>query len=314
MRRRGVPACLLALVLAFGVAACGGGSDDQASGDPATDKLAQIQARGTLVGFFEPDYPPQSIVVEGATRPTDTKCGADQLTGAEVTGYDVEMTKLVAEGLGVEACFVSPQWSEVTNGNWGDRWDIAYGSGAITADRMERLYMTQPYVTSANRYFVRNDSSSRQIGDLDGKKIGACASCSQEAYLNGELEIPGVDVAVDVKDPQVVVYEVETPGLKALEKGEIDAFLAADQVGQGAIDEGAPLRALEGVAFTEYASGFVDKSSGLAASAFVAKVDEIVDGLHEDGALKALSQKWFKTDYASSAADFDLATLDQDVS
>lgn len=312
MRRRSVPACLLAVALAFCLTACGG-SDGSGGGDPSTDKLAQIRARGTLVGFFEPDYPPQSIAVEGATRPSDTKCTGDQLTGAEVTGYDVEVTKLVAEGLGVEACFVSPQWSEVTNGNWSDRWDIAYGSGAITNDRMQRLYMTQPYVTSANRYFVRNDSAYRTVGDLDGKRIGACASCSQEAYLNGELEIPGVEVAVDVKSPHVVVFEVEGPGLKAVEKGSIDAFLAADQVGQGVIDEGAPLQALEGVAFTEYASGFVDRSSGLAAAAFVDEVDGIVRRLHEDGTLKELSEKWFKTDYASAAAGFDLGTLGQDV-
>ena len=308
-------ASLLALVVAATllVAAACGGSDSSSSGDPATDKLAQIQARGTLVGFYEPDYPPQSILVEGATRPSNTKCASDELTGAEVTGYDMEVTKLVAEGLGVEACFVSPQWSEVTGGNWGDRWDIAYGSGAITADRMERLYMTQPYVTSANRYFVRRDSPFDQVSDLEGKKIGVCASCSQEAYLKGELVIPGVDVVVDLKDPQIVVFEVEGPGLEALEKGTIDAFLAADQVGQGVIDEGAPLRALDDVAFTEYASGFADKSSGLASAAFAEKVDEIVRGLHADGTLKALSEKWFKVDYASAAADFDLATLGQDV-
>jgi polar amino acid transport system substrate-binding protein len=303
---------LAVVLLALGTTACGG-SNGGSSGDPTKDKLAQIQARGTLVGFFEPDYPPQSIAVAGAKRPADTKCASDQLTGAEVTGFDVEMTKLVAEGLGVEACFTAPQWSDVTAGNWGDRWDIAYGSGAITADRIERLYMTQPYVTSANRYFVREDSPFQQVSDLDGKKIGVCASCSQEAYLNGELAIPGVDVVQTVKDPQIVVFEVEGPGLDALEKGTIDAFLAADQVGQGVIDEGSPLKALGAVAFTEYASGFVDKSSGLAAAAFVETVDEIVQALHEDGTLKALSEEWFDTDYVSAAGDFDLASLDQDV-
>lgn len=301
----------LAAVLGLGLAACGG-SAGGAGGDPATDKLAQIQARGTLVGFYEPDYPPQSIVVEGATRPADTKCASDQLTGAEVTGYDVEVTKLVAEDLGVEPCFVAPQWSDVTAGNWGDRWDIAYGSGAITTDRMERLYMTQPYVTSANRYFVRKDSPFRRPSDLDGRKIGVCATCSQEAYLKGELVIPGTDVVVDVKSPSIVVFEVEVPGLEALEKGTIDAYLAGDQVGQAAIDEGSALRALDAVAFTEYLSGFVDQSSGLAAAAFVEKVDEAIRGLHEDGTLKTLSQRWFKTDYATPAADFDVGALGQD--
>jgi len=302
----------IALCLGLALAGCGG-SDDSSGGDPATDKLAQIVARGTIIGFFEPDYAPQSLAVEGAARPTDTKCNDAQLTGAEVTGYDIEMTKLLAEALGVEPCFVSPPWTEVTSGNWGDRWDIAYGSGAITADRMERLFMTRPYYATANRYFVQKDSAFQRPSDLDGKKIGVCVSCSQEAYLKGELELPGTEVVVDVKSPEIVVFEVEGPGFAALEKGTVDAFLAGDPVGQGIIDDGAAVRPLEAVAFSEYLSGFVDRSSGLEAAAFVAKVDEVVQELLDDGTLKTLSLEWFKTDYATPAADFDLDDLGQDI-
>jgi polar amino acid transport system substrate-binding protein len=309
MTRRFAFACLAAL-LVTSTTACGG-SDDSAS--PTTDKLAQIEARGTLVGFFEPDYAPQSVAVEDAVRPADTKCAESQLTGAEVSGYDIEVTKLVARELGVEPCFLSPPWTEVTSGNWGDRWDIAFGSGAITEDRMERLYMTQPYYATSNRYFVRSDSPFKQPGDLDGKRIGACVSCSQEAFLRGELALPGVDVALDVDDPEIVVFEVESPGLAAVAKGTIDAFLAADQVGRAAIANGDSLRALDAVAFTELASGFVDRSSGLEASAFVARVDEIVQGLLADGTLSDLSLEWFEADYTAAAAEFDVEALGQDV-
>jgi ABC-type amino acid transport substrate-binding protein len=57
----------------------------------------------------------------------------------------------------------------------------------------------------------------------------------------------------------------------------------------------------------------VDKSSGLTARAFVARVDEIINGFHADGTLKRLSLKWFGKDYASAAARFDIAALDQTV-
>lgn len=302
-------AASVAVGLGLVLAGCGGSASE--GGDPSTDKLAQIEARGTLVGFFEPDYAPQSIAAENATRPAETSCNDAQLTGTEVTGYDIEVTKLVARELGVEPCFVSTPWTEVTSGNWGDRWDIAFGSGAITVDRMERLYMTQPYYATANRYFVARDSTFQKPSDLDGRRIGVCVSCSQEAYLTGELVLPGVDVVVDVKNPEIVVFEVEGPGLEAVGKGTLDAFLAADQVGRAAIADGAALRPLEAVAFNEYASGFVDKSSGLEAAAFVERIDVIVQGLLEDGTLKELSLEWFKTDYATPAADFDLDALGQ---
>ena len=114
------------------------------SGDPSSDKLAQVLARGTLILFTDPAYPPQSYAVKGAKRLTTTKCAANQLTGNQITGYDAETGKLVAKQLGIEPCFVTPSWTEVTGGNWGDRWDLAYGSGAVALDRMDVLYMTQP--------------------------------------------------------------------------------------------------------------------------------------------------------------------------
>ena len=320
MTRRTLAVLVILATTAAGAAGCGGDDTEEpqsansaSSTDAASDKLAQILARGTLVEYFEDDYPPQSIRTKGAERPTDTKCAANQLTAADVTGYDNEVPKLIARELGVEACFVSPTWTEVTAGNWGDRWDIAYGSGSINADRMERLYMTRPYYAVPNSYFVAKDSAYRHASDLDGKAIGSCADCSHELYLKGELEIPSVDITLNVENPKVVAYETEAPGLEAAAKGAIDAFLAADPVGTARIEEGLELRKLPEVAFTYYPSGFVDKSSGLNVKAFVAKVDGIIHGFQSDGTLRALSMKWFGEDYASEAANFDIDAIGQTV-
>jgi polar amino acid transport system substrate-binding protein len=311
-------ALLAALAIALvGQAGCGddGATTDTAAqgASPTTDKLAQIIARGTLVGYHEADYPPQSMDAKGETRATDTKCAETQLTANQVTGFDSETTKLVAKGLGVEACFATPTWTEVTAGNWGDRWDIAYGSGSINADRMERLYMTQPYYAVPNYYFVAVDSAARHAADLDGKQIGACASCSHEMYLRGELQIPGIDIDVNINDPKLVTFETERPGLIATAKGKIDAFLAAEPVGRAQIREGVALRRLPEVAFTYYPSGFVDKSSGLDSKAFGAKVDEIVQGAQADGTLARLSRKFFGRDYVAAAAAYDIDAIDQEV-
>jgi ABC-type amino acid transport substrate-binding protein len=302
--------------LAAVIVACAPGSASQspstrAGGDPATDLLAHIEARGTLVGYAELDYPPQSILVEGATRPATTKCQADQLTGVEVTGYDIETSKLVAADLGVEICFVRASFADVTGGNWGDRWDIAYGSGSINADRMTRLWMTQPYYATPNRFFVRADSPHRQATDLSAKSIGSCSSCSHEAFLKRELVIPGVTLDFQVVDPEIVAFETERTGLQAVADGEIEAFLCAEPVGSAMIQEGLALRALDPPAFTFFPSGFVDKGSTYAPTAFVERVTEIIRTRQADGTLKSLSMHWFGTDYATEAATFDLANIGQ---
>ena len=319
MTTRALSALAVALVLAL----AGCGDDEDAAqdapaaaaheADPSADKLAQIKARGTLVGYHEFNYPPQSTEVKGAKRPADTKCTETQLTAAEVSGFDNETTKLLAKGLGVEACFATPTWTEVTAGNWGDRWDIAYGSGSINADRMQRLYMTQPYYAVPNYYFVAADSPARHASDLDGKRIGACASCSHELYLKGELEIPGIDIKLNVDSPKLVSYETEGPGLAAAAKGKIDAFLAAEPVGSAQIERGVKLRRLPELAFTYYPSGFVDKSSGLASRAFAGKVNEIIHAAQADGTLLALSRKFFGRDYIAAAAGYDIDAIDQEV-
>ena len=303
-------------ILSLVVTACGGGtsaSPKPSAADPAKDKLAQIVARGTIVGYAELNYPPQSIKVDGATRAATTKCLPNQMTAQEVTGFDVETTKLVASKLGVEACFAQPTWAEVTSGNWGDRFDIVYGSGAINASRMTHLWMTQPYYYVPQRFLVLKSSSFQKPSDLDGKKIGTCTSCTVESYLKGTLQIPGIDLVQKVKTPQLVGYETEGPGIDALAAGKVDAFLTAETVGLEAIKEGKPLRLLDEAAFSMYPSGFVDKGSGLSETAFVNRVDQIIDAAHADGTLKAMSMKWFGADYTTPAGAFDRSKLGQQI-
>lgn len=307
--------CLVVGSLAAIVAACASAAapSKSASADPTKDKLAQILQRGTLVGYAELDYPPQSIRVDGATRDPNTKCQPTEITAREVTGFDVETTKLVAKALGVEACFVQPSWTEVTAGGWSDRLDIAYGSGAINATRMDHLYMTQPYYYVPQRFLVAKDSTATKPSDLDGKKIGTCTSCTVESYLKGTLVIPGVDLVQKVKDPVLVGFETEKPGIEALAAGKIDAFLTAEPVAQEAITEGKPLRLLDGQAFSMYPSGFVDKTSGLQVRAFVDRVNDIIRTAHNDGTLKAMSMKWFGADYTTPAGQFDINKIGQTV-
>jgi polar amino acid transport system substrate-binding protein len=294
-------------------AATSGTTAIEPSGDASTDKLAQVLARGTLVLFTDPKYPPQSFAVKGATRAANTKCAANQLTAPEMKGYDADTGKAVARKMGVEPCFVTPSWTEVTAGNWGDRWDLAYGSGAVALDRMNVLYMTQPYYTTPANFFVPTGSTATSAKDLSRRKVGACAGCTMEEYLRGTLDLPGPKFALAVKDPKIVTFTTEIPGLAATAKGKLAAFLCSEPVGSGAIKDGAALRMLPVPAYYSYKTGYVDKKSGLSVGPFVARVNQIVGELQADGTLKRLSLAYFGKDYATKAATFDLSTIGQTV-
>lgn len=313
-RAAGLAGVGLIVVLAAG---CSGGSSATSSAaapaDASKDKLAQVLARGTLVLSTDPDYAPQSFAVKGASRAAPTKCAPNQLTAPEVSGYDAETGMLVAAALGVEPCFVTPSFDQIIAGSWGDHWDVAWGSGALTTSRMKTLYVTQPYYSTPANFFVKASSPYTKPADLNGKKIGACAGCTHELYLKKTLELPGVTLEYAVTDPKIVTFASEIPGLEALAAGTIDAFLCSQPVGAAAIAKKAPLRMIDTTAFFTQKTGYVDRSITLAPGPFLDRINVAIRDLHAQGKLKALSVKYFGVDYASAAATFDLAAVGQAV-
>jgi polar amino acid transport system substrate-binding protein len=281
----------------------------------APSKLDEIMKRGTLVISTDPAYPPQSQLVESATRASDTKCASDQHTANELSGFDIDTAVAIAKGLGVEACFVTPDWTLITGGNWSDRWDISVGSMTITPERMQVLYFSQPYYTTPAAFFVYKDNTTYKTpSDLSGKKIGACTGCTYDAYLQGTLQIPGEQIDFVVKNADFVGYDTDINALQDLALGDgvrLDAVLTAQPTGAGSIKDGLPLKQLGDPVFFEYLAAAFDKESTLDEAPFVNKVNEIIQQLHSDGTLLNLSQKYYETDLTTAAAKFDVSTLNQ---
>jgi ABC-type amino acid transport substrate-binding protein len=302
-------------MLAASVAACGVSAAPSASptADPTRDKLAQVRDRGTLVLWTDLEYPPQSFAVEGATRKADTKCSPNEKTAPEVTGYDAETGKLVAAALGVEACFVTTPFDAMIAGGWNDRFDVAWGSGAITAERMKNLYVTQPYYSTPATFFVAKDSAITDPKQLSGKIIGACSGCTHDRYLRRQLELPGETIEWLVDDPRIETYNNEPPGLQDTADHKLDAFLCSEPVGLGAIAKGVALKPLATPAYFTQKTGYVDRSLTLAPGPFLEAIDTAIADLHGSSKLAALSNEFFKQDYTKPAAAFDLAELGQAV-
>ena len=120
---------------------------------------------------------------------------------------------------------------------------------------MKRLWMTTPYRSEPQRYFVQKSSPYQKPSDLDGKTIGVCDSCTVEFYLLGKLKIPGLHITRDVQNPKIVGYAVGAAGPAGHATGKIDAYFAAEAVGMEAIHQGEDLRPLAGDAFTMYLTG-----------------------------------------------------------
>jgi polar amino acid transport system substrate-binding protein len=310
MKKRFAIAVSFMIVLSVLLAACQG-----ANPDTAQDKLQEIEARGTLVVSTDPAYPPQSELVETGARAENTKCASDQRTTGELTGFDIDVAAEVAERLGVEVCFVTPEWTIIEGGGWADRWDISIGSMTIIPTRMEKLYFTQPYYTTPAAFFVHQDNTNlAQPTDLAGKRVGACTGCTYDRYLQGNLEIPGEEIEFLVSDAAFAGYDTDINALQDLALGDgvrLDAVLTAQPTGAGAIADGLPLKQLGEPVYFEYLGGAVDKTHTKDPVSLVRKLNEVIQAMHSDGTLLELSQQYYGIDLTTAAGEFDVDSLAQ---
>jgi polar amino acid transport system substrate-binding protein len=282
---------------------------------PAPDELSAIRARGRIVVALEIAFAPQSELIPGASRPAGTNCQPAEYIAEELRGFDVDVTVEIARQLGVEPCFVAPQWTQIIGGSWADRWDISTDSVTVTPDRMQVLYFTQPYYVTPAAFFVHKDNVTfARVSDLSGKRIGVCAGCTYEAYLNGTLALHGQKIDFLVKNPLIAGYTTDNPALQDLALGDgarLDAVLTALPLGQSLQQQGLPIKLLGEPVFAEYVGVAVDKKSSRDPMTLVKRISEIIQALHANGTLLKLSRQYYAQDLTTAASRFDVRALGQ---
>jgi polar amino acid transport system substrate-binding protein len=300
MRTRFSLIAALVALLALFLASCGGDDDSKADDDggsdePAaatgeevcagdvTDLLKEICDKGKLTVSTDPAYPPQSSL--------------NEQTG-EYEGFDIDVATEIAKRLGVDVAWEAPSWDVITAGSWNGRWDTTVGSMTPTNDRQEVLYFTQPYNYTPAVVVVAadNEDVSDLTTDLDGKKIGVCAGCTYEQFLNKELTIEGYEFDFVIDDAQVSGYDTDTTALQDLANGRLDAVITSVTTAQGYIDAGNPVKIVGDPVFYEPLSVGFDKSSEPSSESLYEAVDGIVADMHEDGTLTEMSEKWYGLD------------------
>jgi polar amino acid transport system substrate-binding protein len=304
----------LLLVLAL-VTACGNGeannanngnagnvgTGDDGGGDEGPMALLDvIKERGYLVVSTDPNYEPQSFLDPDAERAEDTICPSDLLTYGEMVGFDVDVAKAVADGLGVEVCFATPDWDVVTAGNWGDRWDLSVGSMTVTTDRQKALDFVTPYYYTPAQFAAAADSGITSWEDLDGQVICVASATTYLDWLNGvDLGLPAESFYTD---PPVDFTIVELPTDQecaqsiAAGRPEFSVYLTSGTVVDSNIANGLAVVKVGSPVFSENLAPAIDKNSSYDTATFIAAVDEIINILHSDGTLSDLSLKWFEVD------------------
>lgn len=252
----------------------------------AGEVLDRVTENETLVMSSDPEYPPQSFLNDDN----------------EMDGFDVDVGREIAERMGVELEIVTPAWEVITAGSWSGRWDISIGSMTPTESRAEVLDFPAVYYYTPASFAVHEESDVESLEELNGKIIGVCGGCTYDYYLQKDLEIdaegaPEFEYEVDAGE--IRTYETDTNAFDDLRLGDgvrVDAVFSALPTIQGAIDNGYPLKIVGEPAFYEPLAVATDKGD----AEFDAKIAEIVAGMHEDGTLTELSEKWYDVDLTTA--------------
>jgi polar amino acid transport system substrate-binding protein len=220
----------------------------------------------------------------------------------EFHGFDVEVTREIARRLGARAEFVTPSWEELTEADWDGRWDIAVASVTPTAGRRARLDFPAIYAWSFAALAVpAGEAELRAPGDLDGKRIGVLEDTIYEAFLRGEpMQIDGLpEVAAAIEPGAIVTFADTAAPYRSLDEGRLVDAVVDDLVAvKEQIARGRPIRVLGEPLFAAPAAVAIEKGD----PELAAEIARIVAEMHADGALRALSSRWFGPEHDEASA------------
>lgn len=238
----------------------------------AADLLDTVKARGTLKVAMEGNYPPFNF--------KDPKSG-------ELTGFEVDVAKLLAAKLGVKPEFTTTEWSGILAGLGAGKYDVILNQVGITEARQKAFDFSQPYTLSTAQLIVRKDEkrSFPTLESLKGYKLGLGQGTNFEQKAKA---VPGIDVKTYPGSPEY---------LADLASGRIDAALN-DRLLVGYLLKSSNLPLKAGATFGDVDKIGIPFQKGN--PKFEAALNKALDEILKDGSFKQVSFKWFGFDVSKA--------------
>lgn len=234
------------------------------SAPSATDEASAAAGGGTLrigVDSAEPAY----YKVDGVTK-----------------GFDYQMARSVAEGMGAEPEFVEMDFNELFPALRAGKIDMIGAQVTKTPEQEREFDFSAPYFVTYVSFLAPKGSPVRTRRDVDGKNIAVVEGTVQKRYLEEQYQ-----------DVNVIEASNADEAVRSMGRGEADAFFYGAPYSESIIRR-APIPLTEPIVYQaeEAPIGFVVREGD--------ERKEQIDGVIED---MVLSGEWMKikTDYFEAA-------------
>ena len=258
MKKRSLLFIAISLMLVLLLAGCGGGGEV-----PEGENGAGEAEGGTFRVGRECGYAPfnwTQIDDSNGAVPID---GSQEFAG----GYDVEIAKRIAEGLGKELVIVKTEWDGLVPALVSGKIDAIIAGMSPTADRKETIDFSDIYYKSDLVMVIKAGSeyeNATSIQDFSGAKITAQLNTFHYTVID---QIEGVDKQQAMDN---------FPAMRvALESGIIDGYVSERPE---AVSASA---ANPNFTFVEFTDGFKTSDEDTAIAVGLAKGSDLLEPINE---------------------------------
>lgn len=237
----------------------------------AANQLEQIKKNGKIKVGLMGTYAPYNFLNEKR----------------EVDGYDADIAKNVAKKLGVEAEFITGEFSGLIEGLQKEKYDVLISQVTITDDRKKTMDFSVPYIKNAVNIVVKGDNNTiKSIEDFKGKKIGIGLGTNDEKYLR-EVAMPKVG------NFEIATYNDVITSLTDLNVGRIDATINNMFALKPIVEKNKLNIKAVGTPIKEDFAGVAMRKNN---PELLEAVNKALNDMKADGTLKQIHQKWFGVD------------------
>ncbi|MCB0211004.1 MAG: transporter substrate-binding domain-containing protein [Anaerolineae bacterium] len=235
-------------------------------------------------------------------------------TGGALTGFEVEVVRLVAVGLGLELELIEADPQILVTGSWTNEWDIAIASltpvdQPLPNTPAQNMVYSIPYAFVPMGFLIPADEEAiNEFGDLAEHKVGVL-----EHSIHQRLLTPGGS-ALTVQQQQFMLKppdDIQLVILSNLQKSirelgqsdseanpQLDAIFGPTPMFEQALDRDLPIKLApqaERVGLQPVAIAAVPRD-GLKVDRLMQAINQILNRLREQGVLAEISQRWYNQD------------------